>query len=59
MEVTKSTKKELKRVWAYLTLLEHSHLKIMAAREGVFMEEVTRKAILAYLARQEQEAARE
>jgi len=51
-----STKKKLKRVWAWLTPLEHSRLKIMAVREGKFMEELTRIAILAYLDRAEQEA---
>ena len=58
MEATKSTKRELKRVWAWLTPLEHSRLKIMAAREGEFMEELTRRAIIDYLDRQDQEESR-
>lgn len=56
MQKTKTTNKGFKRAFAWLSPLEHSRLKIMAAREGVFMEELIRKAILAYLDRQEQGA---
>ncbi len=48
-----TTNSARKRVWAWLAPLEHSRLKIMAARRGDYMEEIVREAILEKLDRAE------
>ncbi len=52
-----STKSTRKRAWAWLAPLEHSRLKIAAARQNRFMEELVLEAIREYLDRHEHSSA--
>ena len=49
MKMTKFTKTGLKRLWTWVIPEIHAEVKMNAAKEGIFMEEFVRKAILEYL----------
>jgi predicted HicB family RNase H-like nuclease len=45
MSMTKSKKNGFKRIWAWVTPETHSKIKMLAAREGKFMEQWVKEAV--------------